>query len=63
MASVEKSELSFFKLGEIRPARTSDFEYFVSLAEGHGWTKKMDKNGLMAWSKETGNTSIKMAKV
>ena len=54
---------SFFELGEIRPARDSDFEYFIGLADGHGWTKKLDKNGLMAWSKDMGKSTVKMVKV
>lgn len=63
MACNDKLESSFFELGEIRPARDSDFEYFIGLAEGHGWTKKLDKNGLMAWSKDTGRSTVKMVKV
>ena len=54
---------AFFKVGDIRPADDSDFEYFVGLIEGGGWTKKMDKNGLVAWTRSVEDTSIKMFKV
>lgn len=63
MACNDNPEPSFFELGEIRPARDSDFAYFVGLAEGHGWTKKLDKNGLVAWSKDMGKSTVKMVKV
>ena len=54
----------FFHLGEIRVATDSDFEYFIHLAEHHeDWVKKLDKNGLTVWQKETGHSTIKMAKV
>ena len=54
----------FFHLGEIRPATDSDFDYFTRLAEHHeDWVKKLDKNGLVVWQKETGHSTIKMAKV
>jgi len=55
---------SFFKLGEIRLAKDSDFQHFRQLADGNdGWTQKLDKNGLVVWSKETQDSSIKMMKV
>lgn len=54
---------SFFKVGEIRPAEDHDFDYFVNLAEGGGWTKKMDKNGLVAWSRSSENSALKIFKV
>ena len=54
----------FFHLGEIRVATDSDFDYFTHLAEHHeDWVKKLDKNGLIVWQKETGHSTIKMAKV
>lgn len=56
--------LTFFELGEIRIARESDFQYFRRLVEGHeGWLKKLDKNGLTVWNRDTGKTSVKMFKV
>ncbi len=58
------TRLSFFNLGEIRVARESDFQCFLHLAENHeGWVKKLDKNGLIVWNRDTGKTSIKMFKV
>ena len=55
---------SFFKLGEIRLAKDSDFQHFRELADSNdGWTQKLDKNGLVVWSKETQSSSIKMMKV
>ena len=56
---------SFFQPYEIRSATDSDFEYFIQLAddEGDGWIKKLEKNGLTIWQKETGVSSIKLAKV
>ena len=56
-------EGTFFEVGEIRPARDSDFQHFIDLADGGGWTKKLDKNGLLAWSRNMENASIKMFKV
>ena len=59
----------FFQLNEIRSATDSDFEYFIRLAEEEeGWIKKLepkklDKNSITIWQKETGVSSIKMAKV
>ena len=56
----------FFQVGEIRPARDSDFEYFKSLAREdvkHGWKKKFDKNGLRVWNKDVGKSTAKMVKV
>ena len=54
----------FLQLGELRVATDADFDYFISLAEYHeDWTKKLDKNGLTVWQKETGHSTIKMAKV
>ena len=58
------TEGCFLQLGEIRVATDADFDYFVHLAECHdNWTKKLDKNGLIVWQKETGHSTIKMAKV
>ena len=57
------NDFQFFKLGEIRPALESDFQYFIELADGAGWTKKVDKNGMAAWMRNMGKTSIKMLKV
>ena len=55
---------SFFKLGEVRVATDKDFEYFMRIADNHdGWVKKMEKNGLRIWQKETESSLIKMAKV
>jgi hypothetical protein len=56
---------SFFQLNEIRSATDSDFEYFIQLADHHGdgWIKKLEKNGLTIWQKETGASTIKMVKV
>ena len=54
---------TFFEVGEIRPARDSDFQHFIDLADGGGWTKKLEKNGLLAWSRNMENASIKMFKV
>lgn len=54
---------NFFEVGEIRPARDSDFQHFVDLADGSGWTKKIDKNGLLVWMRNTENASMKMFKV
>ena len=60
----EMTEGDFLQLGEIRTATDADFEYFVRLAENHeNWIKKLDKNGLIVWQKETGHSTIKMAKV
>lgn len=56
-------QTAFFGVGEIRPAEDSDFEHFIELADGAGWTKKTDKNGLMVWTRNMENTSIKMFKV
>lgn len=56
----------FFQPNEIRSATDADFEYFIRLAEVHegdGWIKKLDKNNLTIYQKETGVSSIKMAKV
>lgn len=56
---------SFFQPNEIRSATDSDFQYFVQLADDRGdeWVKKLDKKNLTIWQKETGVSSIKMAKV
>ena len=54
---------AFFEVGEIRPARESDFQHFLELADGGGWTKKMDKNGILAWTRHMENSAIKMFKV
>ena len=55
---------SFFKVGEIRPANNSDFEYFRSLiADSNGWKKNHEKNGLTVYSKEMGKSTVKMVKV
>ena len=54
---------TFFVVGEIRPALDSDFQHFIDLADGGGWVKKMEKNGLLAWTRNTENASIKMFKV
>lgn len=56
-------QTAFFGVGEIRPAEDSDFEHFIELADGAGWTKKTDKNGLMVWTRNMENTSIKMFKL
>lgn len=54
----------FLQVNEIRSATDSDFEYFMRLAEEEdGWLKKLDKNGITIWQKETGESPIKMAKV
>ena len=55
----------FFQLNEIRSATDTDFKYFIQLADenGDGWVKKLDKNNMTIWQKETGVSSIKMAKV
>ena len=54
----------FFELGEIRLAKESDFQHFTRLVDNNeGWTQKLNKNGLVVWSKETANSSIKMMKV
>lgn len=55
----------FFQLNEIRSATDSDFDYFIQLADeqGDGWVKRLDKNNLTIWQKETGVSSVKMAKV
>ena len=58
------TEHSFFKLGEIRVATDKDFEHFMRIADNHdGWIKKVEKNGLRIWQKETDASAIKMAKV
>ena len=59
------SDSRFFQPNEIRSATDSDFDYFIQLADqdGDGWIKKLDKNGLVIWQKESGVSSIKMAKV
>ena len=58
------AEPFFFQLGELREATDKDFDYFRRLAEFHdNWIKKLDKNGLTVWQKETGHSTIKMAKV
>ena len=54
---------TFFTVGDIRPAEDSDFEHFMELIDGGGWTKKMDKNGLLAWTRSVEDSSIKMFKV
>ena len=54
---------TFFAVGEIRPARDSDFQYLEELADASGWTKKMEKNGLTVWVRSVENVSIKMLKV
>jgi hypothetical protein len=54
---------TFFVVGEIRPALDSDFQHFIDLADGGGWVKKMEKNGLLAWTRNTENASIKMFKL
>ena len=61
----ENGETSpFFELGEIRLAKESDFQHFTRLVDNNeGWTQKLNKNGLVVWSKETANSSIKMMKV
>ena len=54
----------FLELGEIRVATDADFDYFMRLAEcTDNWNKKLDKNGLTVWQKETGHSTIKLAKV
>lgn len=53
----------FFEVGEIRPAQESDFEHFIGLADGGGWTKKMEKHGLLVWTRNTENSFVKMFKV
>lgn len=55
----------FFQPNEIRSATDADFEYFIHLADQHGdgWVKKLDRNNMTIWQKETGISSIKMAKV
>lgn len=54
----------FIQPNEIRSATDSDFEYFIQLAEREdGWIKKLDKNNITIWQKETGVSSIRMAKV
>ena len=53
----------FFTVGDIRPAEDSDFEHFVHLVDGGGWTKKVDKNGLVVWIRSVEDASIKMFKV
>lgn len=58
------AEPVFFQIGEVREATDTDFDYFKRLAEYHeNWIKKLDKNGLTVWQKETGHSTIKMAKV
>lgn len=54
----------FLQIDEIRSAEDADFEYFIHLAEDHedGWIKKLDKE-VTIWQKETGTSTIKMAKV
>lgn len=54
---------TFFEVGEIRPARDSDFQHFIGLIDGGGWTKKVDKDGIIAWTRNIESTSIKMIKV
>ncbi len=77
MASKEKSPVAsngstiippgehFIQLNEIRSATDADYQYFIQLAEDHGdgWVKRLEKNDLTIWQKETGVSSIKMAKV
>ena len=48
---------TFFTVGDIRPAEDSDFEHFIELIDGGGWTKKMDKNGLLAWTRSVEDSS------
>ena len=57
-----------FKVNEIRSATDEDFQHFIRLVEEHkvegsGWTKKLDKNNIVIWQKETGASPIKMALV
>jgi len=57
-----------FEVNEIRSATEEDFQHFIRLVEeykveGSGWTKKLDKNNITIWQKETGVSSIKMALV
>ena len=54
---------SFYEVGEIRPARDSDFQHFINLIDDGKWTQKMDKDGIIAWARNMENTSIKMFKV
>lgn len=54
---------TFFAVGEIRPARDSDFQYLKELADASGWTKKLEKSGLTVWVRNVENVSIKMLKV
>lgn len=55
---------SFFRVGEIRPANDSDFNYFRSLiTDFEGWKKNHEKNGATVYSKEMGKATIKMVKV
>ena len=54
----------FLKLGEIRVASDSDFQYFIELAENHeGWVQKLDRDGLIVWNRDMGKTPLKMFKV
>lgn len=56
-----------FKVNEIRSATEEDFQHFVRLAdeykEGTRWTRKLEKNGIAIWQKDTGASPIKMALV
>lgn len=65
LAPASNDSASFFQPNEIRSATDADFEYFVQLADDRGdsWIKKLDKNGLIIWQKESGVSSIKMARV
>jgi hypothetical protein len=54
---------AFFRVGDIRPAEDSDFDHFVELVDGGGWTKKMDKNGLVVWTRSMEDRAIKMFKL
>lgn len=55
----------FFQVNEIRRATDADFDYFIYLAEEHGdgWVQKLNKDDIKIWQKDTGVSSIKMAKV
>lgn len=54
----------FFKIGEIRPPKQEDFDYFLQLADNHeGWTEKHNKNNVKVWMKDTPGSNVKMLKV
>ena len=59
-----ETEEQFFKIGEIRPPKQEDFDYFLRLADNHeGWTEKHNKNNVKVWMKDTPGSNVKMLKV